>query len=118
MLLNLFLMFFVYAQPNQLEIDSKVIYGGDRLASPRILTREGRVAKIILNGGSQVNEVNIEVHPKSLSEDEVSLKYSLSIKKYKSETLSRGTITLPLNENGLISLDKGRIQVYLKVKRT
>ncbi len=104
------------AAPHRLEIDSKLIFQGKKVASPRILTTEGKKAKMIMADQKQNREYNLEVTPHYGPNHSVTLKYALAVRENKDEIISRGQIKIPENENGHISLDRGRIQLYLKVK--
>ncbi len=105
-----------WGAPTKVRIDSKLLVGGEKVASPRIFANEGRKSKIVMNDGGK--EYSLEVLPQDIDQKKVNLKYSLSIRDRNLETLTRGSIRIPQNKSGLISLDKGRIKVFLKIKES
>ena len=110
--------FNAFAIPHNVEIDSKLIVNGKKLGSPRILTLNGKKAQVMLHDQKQKKGYNLEFRPIMVEGKKVLLKYSVAIKEQGNETLSRGEVKVPYDQNGRISLDKGKVQIHFKVKKS
>lgn len=124
-MLQAFLFSFIFcftgsalALGQQIEIDSKLFFHGKKVASPRILTTTGERAKIVMNDQKQKREYNLEVLSEVAKNNKIELRYSLAVREDSGETISRGVIKVPNNEKARISLDHGRIQLHLKIKKS
>lgn len=100
----------------KIEIDSRIVFNGRKVASPRILAYSGERSKIVMNDQKQHREYSLEILPVLLDNKGIGLHYSLAIQDHENETFSRGFIEIPHQERGLISIDKGKIKIHLKIK--
>ncbi len=119
----LFFLSFVFVFPafgigQKIEIDSKLFFQGRKVASPRIVTNAGEKAKVIMSDQKNKREYNLEVFPQKTSEQNVKLQYSLAIREANNETITRGEVKVLKNKKARISIDHGRIQIHLKVKKS
>lgn len=106
-----------FAANRRIEIDSKLFFQGKKIGAPRIMATEGKKAKVIMNDQKQNREYNLEVFPVVKNGNQIDLQYSLSIRENNNETLTRGRVTIPNQKRAQISLDRGRIQMDLKVSQ-
>jgi hypothetical protein len=116
-LFNSILNFSIWAIPHNIVIDSKLIYKGRQISSPRITTIEGRKAYITENDLYGRTRLNLELKPISSIGRNVKMEYSLLLKEAHNEFHSHGILNLSGDQMGMIYLDKGRIQIQLKVNR-
>lgn len=98
------------------EIDSKILFFGEKVGAPRVSVLEGHKAQFVIVSSKSKERFNLELTPKILSKDKVRLQYSLLVTKDNHETLSRGTIDIPKNQEGRIRLDKGKVEIQLQIK--
>lgn len=114
----LFFSFSAWSAPRQFQIDSKLFYQGKKVSSPRLLTTEGKKAKLMQVNQRQKREYSVEMVPTRSSNNKVHIKYNVVVREGRDETISRGELLVPENKDGRISIDHGRIQLYLKVKES
>ena len=69
-----------FAVPQKIEIDSKLVYNGRRIASPRIMARAGERSKVIMNDQKMKREYNLEVFPTFVYGKKVDIKYFLPVR--------------------------------------
>ena len=98
------------------EIDSKVLFFGEKVGAPRVSVLEGHKAQFVIVDSKSKEKFNLELIPKLLSKDKVRLEYSLLMRKPNHETLSRGSIDIPKNREGHVRLDNGKVEIQLQVK--
>lgn len=108
----------VLGAPQKIEIDSTLFFKGKKIGSPRILAKNGEKAKILMNDQKNGREYNLEVLPVVSSGNKIKLRYSVAVRENRDETISHGEISVPENKNGRIYIDRGRIQIHLKVKKS
>ncbi len=106
----------VYGAPRSFEVDSKLFFKGNIIGSPRIQLKEGKKAKVIMNDQKNNREYNLEVVPTVGTNNRIHLQYSITVSEESNETISRGSIDFNQEKKGRISIDRGRIQLHLKVK--
>ncbi len=107
-----------FAIGHKLEIDSKVFFAGKKVASPRIVTNSGVKAKVLMSDQKNNREYDLEVLPVTVGGKTVDLQYSLAVRENNNETITRGDVVLDDNKNARILIDRGRIQIHLKIKKS
>lgn len=108
----------VFAMKKNVEIDSKLFVNGKRIGSPRIVTLNGEKAKVILHDQKKNKGYNLEFHPFEVSGEKILLKYALAVREQGNEILSRGQLKVAYDKDGMISLDRGKIKIHFKVKKS
>ncbi len=108
----------VWAIGHKLEIDSKLYFKGKKVAAPRIVTMTGEKAKVVMSDQKNNREYNLEVFPSTTPGEKLNLLYSLAVREDNNETITRGEVKVDENKNTRISIDHGRIQIYLKIKKS
>jgi len=98
------------------EIDSKVLFLGEKVGAPRVSVLEGRKAKFVIVDSKSKEKFNLELIPKILSKDMVRLQYSFLMRKLNHETFSRGSIDIPKNREGRVRLDNGKVEIQLQIR--
>ncbi len=98
------------------EIDSKVLFFGEKVGAPRVSVLEGHKAQFVIVSSKSRERFNLELTPRILSRDKIRLQYSLLMRKHNHETLSRGSIDILKNQEGHILLDKGKVEIQLQIK--
>lgn len=107
-----------YAIPRNVEIDSRLYFNGQRIGAPRILAEYGEKSKVFMSDLQQNREFNLEVTPVRMANEQVKLRYTLAIKEDKNEIISRGYVDLKNKKGGTIYLDKGKVEIHLKIKNS
>ncbi|MEM7645711.1 MAG: hypothetical protein AAF203_02265 [Pseudomonadota bacterium] len=100
-----------------MEIDSKIYFKGQKVGSPRLYTKNGTKARVVMRDARK-REYSLEMVPKILADKTIKVSYKLAIKEKKNETITRGSILVDPSQNGRVSIDKGAVELFLKVKNT
>jgi hypothetical protein len=108
------LNFCLWPLPRTLEVDSEVIYLGQKIGSPRITLLEGQKTQFLLvrDDGTRFN---LELTPHGFTTGRYHFDYQFAMRRSLDETISRGKVNILQDTSGLISLDNGAIKVRLRV---
>ena len=96
-------------------IDSKLIYKGKSISSPRITTLIGQKAIISQKNESGERVFSLELRPLFNNGKNLQMGYSVMIGEAQNEIHSRGVVEIEGNRVKELSLNKGEVQIQLKV---
>lgn len=97
-------------------IDSKLIYKGQSISSPRITTLIGQKAIISQKNASGERVFSLELRPLHDKGDSIQMGYSVMIGEAKNEIHSRGVVEIKGQNVKELSLNEGEVQIHLKVR--